>query len=281
MATRSRNTSNRAPKALPLDIRAMNAVAAIVLLLALLVLAAAAIAWATRAPLFTLRSIALDGELTRSNLATVRANALPRLTGNFFSFDLARGRAAFESVPWVRRATVRRVWPNRLAVTLEEHHVAALWQGPADAANAGDRLVNVQGEVFEANPGDVEDEGLVTLTGPDGSAKAMLAMWRRLGQALAPLQARVDTLKLSARGSWHAELDSGAEIELGRGNEDEVVARTQRFVRTLAQATQRFSTGDGAPRELLAADLRHPDGYALRLRGVSTTSLAGRTHTAR
>jgi cell division protein FtsQ len=274
MARSSRNTSNRAPRALPLDVRAMNAVASAVFLLAGLVLAAAAVAWAARAPLFTLRAIALDGELARSNVATVRANALPLLAGNFFSIDLARGRAAFESVPWVRRATVRRVWPNRLAVTLEEHHAAALWQGASDGGVATDRLLNDHGEIFEANLGDVEDESLATLAGPDSAAQSVLAMSRRLTDSLAPIQARIDTLKLSARGSWHAELDSGAELELGRGSDDEVVARTQRFVRTLGQATQRFAGADGTPRVLLAADLRHPDGYALRLRGVSTTTIA-------
>ena len=273
MATRSRNTSNRVPMAPALDIRLMNALATAVFALAALVLLAVAIAWATRAPLFTLRSIALDGELARSNLATLRANALPRLTGNFFSFDLDRGRAAFESVPWVRRALVRRVWPNRLAVTLEEHRTAALWQGDAGS----ERLVNSHGEVFEANLGDVEDENLIALAGPEGSSAAMLAMQRRLNQALAPMAVRIELLKLSSRGSWHAELDSGAELELGRGSEDALVARTERFVRTLGQVTQRFAdagaTGQSA-RALLAADLRHPDGYALRLRGVSTTAVA-------
>jgi len=200
----------------------------------------------------------------------VRANALPQLAGNFFSFDLNRGRAAFESVPWVRQAVVRRVWPNRLAVTIEEHRAVALWQG--DGGN--ERLVNRQGDVFEANLGDVEDDALITLAGPEGSSKAMLAMQRRLADALAPLDVRIDTLKLSSRGSWRAELDSGADIELGRGNEDEVVARVARFVRTLAQVKQRFADVGGSQRALLAADLRHPDGYALRLRGVSTTSLA-------
>jgi cell division protein FtsQ len=265
VATRTRNTKQRAPTALPFDVRLMNAVALAVVVLASLVLAAAGVAWATRAPLFTLRSIALDGELTRSNLATVRANALPRLTGNFFSLDLNRSRAAFESVPWVRRAVVRRVWPNHLAVTLEEHRAAALWQGDAGI----ERLVNDHGEVFEANLGDVEDEGLITLAGPEGSARAMQAMQQRLTAALAPIAARIETLKLSSRGSWQAELDSGATLEFGRGSEDAVVARTERFARTLAQATQGFASA-GGPRALLAADLRHPDGYALRLRGVST-----------
>ena len=272
MATRSRNTRNRSPMATPVDIRVMNMTATAVFALAALVLAAATMAWATRAPLFTLRAIALDGDLARSNLPTVRAVALPRLSGNFFSVDLERGRAAFEAVPWVRQAVVRRVWPNRLAVTLEEHRAAALWQGPDDKDSGNERLVNSRGEVFEANLGDVEDEDLISLAGPEGSAAQMLALQRRLAETLAPLGAAIDHVKLSSRGSWHVELHSGADLELGRGNEDELVARTARFVRTYAQATQRFTDAGGSPRALLAADLRHPDGYALRLRGVSTST---------
>ncbi len=263
MATR--NPSQRAPTVLPPDVRLMNAAALLLAALAALVLAAAGLAWLTRAPMFTLRGITLDGELTRSNLATLRANAVPRLVGNFFSIDLDRGRAAFESVPWVRQAVVRRIWPDRLVVTLEEHHAVALWQGES----GDERLVNDHGEVFEVNLGDVEDEGLITLAGPEGSAAAMLAMQRRLTAALAPIAARIETLRLSSRGSWQAELDSGAKLEFGRGSEDMLVARSERFARTLAQATQGFTTAEG-PRALLAADLRHPDGYALRLRGVST-----------
>ena len=253
-----------APPALPLDVRLMNGVAAVVFVAALLALTAAAVRWATRSPVFTVRAIALDAALQRTNLASVRANALPRLKGNFFSVDLDATRAAFESVPWVRRAVVKRVWPNKLAVTLEEHQAAALWQGD-DRRN--DRLVNTHGEVFEANLGDVEDEGLPTLAGPDARSTQMLAMLQRLSAALAPLALPIDTLRLSSRGSWRAELDGGATIELGRGNDDELVGRAERFTRTLTSVASRFG---GAPRALIAADLRHADGYALRLAGVST-----------
>ena len=279
MATRPKHTVKpRIATALPVDVRLMNAVAGLVFMLAAAALLAALGAWLLRAPLFTLSAITLDGELARSNLATVRANALPQLAGNFFSLDLERGRAAFESVPWVRQAVVRRVWPNRLTVTLEEHHAAALWLDDKDARS--DRLVNDHGEVFEANLGDVEDENLITLAGPEGSSRAMLALQRRLADTLAPIAARIGTLKLSSRGSWRAELDGGASLELGRGGENEVVARAARFVRTLALATQRFADAGGSPRALIAADLRHPDGYAMRLRGVSTTPIAAASKTA-
>ena len=38
------------------------------------------------------------------------------------------------------------------------------------------------------------------------------------------MAARIDTLKLSGRGSWRVELDTGAEVELGRGSDDEIIA---------------------------------------------------------
>jgi cell division protein FtsQ len=261
MATRVRKTPQT-----PLDVRLMNGVAAVVFALALIALVVAAVKWATRSPVFTIRALSLDASLVRTNVASVRANALPRLTGNFFSVDLDATRAAFESVPWVRRAVVRRVWPNRLAVTLEEHQPAALWQG---LERGHERLVNSFGEVFEANLGDVEDEALPTLAGPDARSAQVLAMWRRLVPVLAPLDTPLDALRLSARGSWRAELDSGAEIELGRGIDDEVIARAERLVRTLPSVVGRF--GD-APRALVHADLRHPDGYAIKLAGISTAS---------
>ena len=64
-------------------------------------------------------------------------------------------------------------------------------------------------------------------------------------------------------------LDNGAAVELGRGTPDEVTARTQRFVRTLNQVASRYGR---RPEALVSADLRHGDGYAVRLRGVSTTA---------
>jgi cell division protein FtsQ len=160
---------------------------------------------------------------------------------------------------------VQRRWPNRLAVRLEEHQPAALWI----STDGRDQMVNTHGEVFEANLGDVEDEGLPTFSGPEGSAARMLAMYQRLLPVLGRLdEAGIDSLAMSPRGSWRVELDSGATLELGRGEEAEVLARTERFVRTVAQVTGRFQ------RPLLHVDLRHAGGYAVRLAGVSTVAPA-------
>ena len=55
------------------------------------------------------------------------------------------------------------------------------------------------------------------------------------------------------------------DIELGRGSDDEVLARSERFVRTLTQVTARYQ------RPLQYADLRHADGYAVKLKGITTS----------
>jgi cell division protein FtsQ len=180
----------------------------------------------------------------------------------------AAGRQLLQRRPAARtrrfrgHAVVRRIWPDRLAVTLEEHRPAALWVGE----DGNDRLVNAQGEVFEANVGDVEDDALPSFAGPEGSAQAMLAMYRQLQPLLQRQQIDIDRLHLSGRGSWRVEVDNGAVVELGRGGADEVAARTERFVRTLPQVTGRFR------QPLLSADLRHTDGYAVRLRDVTTSA---------
>jgi cell division protein FtsQ len=251
---------------LPVDVRLTMAGANAVIAVMAIVLAAAALLWLTRLPVFAVRGIVLEGDLTHNTAATVRAHAAPKLAGGLFTLDLERAQAAFESVPWVRRATVRRVWPDRLAVRLEEHVAAAHWI----TSDGADRLVNTHGEVFEANVGDVEDDNLPRLAGPRGSAARVLAMHRALAVALAPLDGAVATLRLSARGSWRVELDGGVAIELGRGDADEVVARAARFARTLPQVMQTYQ------RPLLHADLRHPDGYAVRLKGIATFANAGR-----
>lgn len=244
---------------LPRDIRLMNGVSMAIFALAIVVLVTAGVLALWRAPRFAVRAIELHGDLTRNSAATIRANTVPRLAGNFYSLDLAAAKKVFESVPWVRQAVVRRVWPDRLAVELHEHQPAARWT----AEDGSERLVNQQGEVFEANLGDVESDGLPLLTGPEGSAAAMLDMYRRTQALFQRMERSVAGLSLSGRGSYRVELEDGAIVEMGRGEPGEVLARTERFVATVSQVTGHYH----AP--LLRADLRHAGGYAVRLRGVT------------
>ncbi|MFN0183991.1 MAG: cell division protein FtsQ/DivIB [Aquabacterium sp.] len=265
MASRRPAGARTAATPLPADVRWMNASAALLAAAAVLALAGAGLARAARHPALDLKAIRLEGDLQRNSAAQVRANVAHRLSGNFVTMDLQQAKAAFEALPWVRRAVVSRAWPGRILVRLEEHRPVAVWVGE----DGNDRLVNSFGEVFDANLGDIEDDGLPLLAGPADRAAAMLGMQQRLARTLQAVGGPVERLDLTVRGSWRATLEGGTQIELGRGSDAEVLARAERLARTVAQVTGHFG------RPLQYADLRHADGYAVRLAGVVTVAPAG------
>lgn len=247
---------------MPFDVRLMHLTARLLLVAFVLMAGVAGVSWVVRHPVFAIRTVTVMGDVEHSNALTLRANVTPRLSGTFLTLDLAAAREAFEAVPWVRRAVVQRVFPDRLKVVLQEHQAVAYWNAEGDST-----LVNSFGEVFEANVGEVEQEALPRLSGPQGQAPAVLAVYQALQPMFGRLDLVIEQLELTGRGGWRAQLDSGAVIELGRGEQDEVVERSRRFLATLPQVTSRYGR---TATTLESADLRHQDGYAIRLRGVST-----------
>jgi len=248
----------------PLDVTLMNALSVLLCaVFALLVLGKLA-AWLGQQPGFAISAISVGGDVTHNNAVTMRANVVPGLSGTFLTLDLAQARRAFEALPWVRQAVVRREFPNRLRVRLQEHQAVAYW-GDEDEA----KLVNSFGEVFEANLGEVEQDALPTLAGPAGQAASVLAMYQSLQPEFDRVGMSLAKLELSVHGGWRAELESAAVIQLGSGTVAEVSARLERFLKTLTQVSARYGRQIEA---LESADLRHQDGYALRLRGVTTNA---------
>jgi len=253
------------PVPVPAEIKLMNTLATALFMLFAVMLAGAVASWVLSFKAFAIQGITVTGEVTHNNAVTLRANVAPKLSGTFFTLDLGQARHVFEAVPWVRQAVVRREFPNRLRVQLQEHKAVALW-----GAEGESRLLNTFGEVFEANVGEVEQDGLPRLNGPDLQSAQVLAMYKSLQEIFEKMDLSLELLELSGRGGWRVRLDTGAVIELGGGSAEEVQARTQRFLKTLTQVSSRYGRN---PEALETADLRHENGYALRRRGVTTSVL--------
>jgi cell division protein FtsQ len=246
-----------------MDIRLMQLAGSLLLAVALVLSVLAGVWWLVRLPAFDLRLIKVEGEVTRNNALTLKTNVVPHLQGNFFTLQLEQAQQVFEAVPWVRAAVVRREFPNRLRVQLLEQQPEALW-GEEGAST----LLNRQGQIFEANLGEVEAEGLARLKGPASQSQQVLAMYQSLRSVLQTADMAIDELELSPRGSWRLLTAHGAVIELGRGQPHELMEQLQVFLRTLPEVASRYGR---TPKALTSADLRHKDGYALKLQGVTTT----------
>lgn len=247
----------------PMDVRLMNISASLLGIGVCVALLSTAAWWAVRHPYFSIARIVVQGDTVHNNEVTLRANLASRLQGNFFTLDLLQVRSTFESIPWVRKANVRREFPNQLRINLEEHQSAGLWGADSDS-----RLINSYGEVFEANTGDAEVDDLPRLIGPDGQSATVLEVYRSLSPLFVSLDAGIEQLELTGRGSWRMLLDSGALIELGRGTAAEIVLRVRKFISTYTQVSSAYQRTGLEPVELV--DLRHNQGYAIRLRGVTT-----------
>lgn len=266
MKTRGRRQRSTGPGSGPLNpwhnVRVLHASANVLLGLTLAALLAVGVSRLVHLPAFDLRGVSIEAaegsELRYVSTPHLRTSALHRIRGNFFTVDLDAVRLGFESVPWVRKATVRRIWPDRLAVTLEEHRPLALW---------GDgRLLNTFGELYAVNLAEAEEQGpLPELAGPPGSERAVLERFGEVARWVSPLGRFPVALSLSPRYAWSARLDDGTTLLLGREEGLPVEARVRRWAAVYPRVRARL---DGQPE---VVDLRYPNGFAVRAVGVLAT----------
>jgi cell division protein FtsQ len=251
------------------DVKALNSLSNALLVLALLALLACGLWWLSQRPMFTLRTIRVEGveetALRRVNVLTIRGSAVPRIRGNFFTADLNAVRIAFESVPWVRKAMVRREWPNTLIVTLEEHRALGTWGDDG-------RLLSVKGDVFTANLAEAEDDGeLLEFDGPDGSEKEVATRFSQFRDWLAPLKVMPEAVELSNRYAWTVKLDSGVTVQLGRADSDATLKeRIARLVSVYPQLMERLQG------KIENVDMRYPNGLALKADSSVLAALNGK-----
>jgi len=224
------------------DHRKLNRVSSVLQLLFVVLSLYALAIFTMRLPIFPLREVQIQGEVIHTSQEQIGALLHSHFKGNFFTFDLERLREAFSLLPWVRSATVRRVWPDQLDVSLEEHSVLARWGEHA--------LVNSFGEVYEA----ASDLKLPVFRGPDGSAREMTERFVEFNHILTPLSHEVRELALSERRAWTLTLDSGMVLQLGREHFRERLAR---FVNVYPRAIATLAV---PPKRV---DLRYQNGFAL------------------
>ena len=220
----------------------MNGVAGALYIVAAALALVMAWALAARQPLFELREVTIGGALAHVTRGEIEG-VVRQLKGNFLTLDLAAVSASFQKLPWVRKVSVRRQWPARLDVALEEHVPLARWIGGA--------LVNTQGEVFRA----AYDGNLPVFVGPEGAAREIAIQYRYFRSSLQTIGQTPVRVEVSPRRAWQLKLASGMTLALGR---EQVEARLARFVamheRTLATLGSRIDY----------VDLRYANGFAVR-----------------
>jgi cell division protein FtsQ len=198
-----------------------------------------------RSAWFPIREIEVKTAVQRTSKGEIQAVSSERIRGNFFAVSPDEVRMGLEKLPWVRSASVRRIWPDRLEVALEEHVALARW--------GDDSLVNSQGERFFGRT----DQPLPQFVGPAGTEREVARRYRRFAAIAAPLGAPLERVVLTPRYAWQLRLGSGLNIMLGR-DADAAESRLRRFVEVYDVALEKMR------KKHEYVDLRYPSGFALR-----------------
>ena len=198
-------------------------------------------------PTFPIKQVTFVGDMQRVDSAEL-ARVAGGIRGSMMRTNLSDVKAVFKQVHWVRNADVRRRFPATLEVSVEEHRPFARWK---DGESERGLLVNTFGEVFEAPL----DAPLPMFSGPDGTAREVLANYEKFVAQLAVISQTPTVVTLSARRAWELKLDNGASLELGR---TEVSERLDRYVKAYAAipALQLVNA---------QIDLRYQSGMALKV----------------
>lgn len=194
-------------------------------------------------PIFPIREVKVDGQLAHVNREQIKLIVAKHLKGNFFTLDLIKTRDAFEKLPWARNVSVRRRWPDKLDVAIEEHQALARWGNIA--------LVNTHGELFQA----ATDAELPVFYGPGDGVMEVTKSYGNYSLILNKADIKIAQVTLSPRRAWEIKTNKGLKIALGRVDMD---VRLDKFARAYQSTLSQLNV------KVVYADLRYPNGFAVR-----------------
>ena len=215
---------------------------------------------------FRITSIALAGghQLTREEILTIAG-----VTGrtSLLFLDATAARARLKANPWVVEATVLKLYPGRLHVSIVEREAFALWQKDGKVV-----VISADGTVLEPYvTRRFARLPMVVGAGSETKAKDFLATVDQVPSIRDQLQSAI----LVANRRWNLKLKNGIDIKLPETGVEAALATLVRL-----DQTKKLLTRDIEVVDLRLADrvtVRLSDGaYATRLEQLKPAKTKGR-----
>ncbi len=161
--------------------------------------------------------------------------------------DVNELRERLERVPMIGSATVRKLYPNELVITLTEREPHAIWQNNGELF-----VIAADGTVIDL----MQDERYTALPFVVGeSANVRSKEYLALLDAAGPLKGRIRAGTLVAGRRWTLKMDNGMDVRLPEKGAADALARLVKL-----ESEQKILEKD-----VLAIDLRIADRVVVRL----------------
>ncbi|MCP3848654.1 MAG: FtsQ-type POTRA domain-containing protein [Gammaproteobacteria bacterium] len=229
--------------------------------------------WLNEPENFPFKKVELVNRLENQESRELQKIAAKALNGGFFSLDVDAFRADLLSqLPWVKSVSVRKVWPNKLLVSITEHKPVVRWKTESAVSKTakGYQLLSQEGLIIE--PELTEQQKLkfnrmALLSGPETSAENVLRRCVEFSKSLEAIGLGVKHCGMNKRRAWqlsliqgikassHNEADIKIEIKLGKEN---ILQQLKRFIRVFSGKLKHYLNA------VEYADLRYSNGFSIK-----------------
>jgi cell division protein FtsQ len=170
--------------------------------------------WVSSASGLAIDNVRITGQSETSEIAVLNRLEL-QPEASLALLDLAAARERVETLPWVENATLRKIYPATLKVTINERKPFVLWQRDQTLS-----VIDETGRVIsDASDGHYD---LIRVVGQGADKRAGEAL--ALADTAASIRSRLRAAVLISERRWNLVLDNGVTLMLPQDEPAEALA---------------------------------------------------------
>ena len=196
--------------------------------------------------LFPLKRVVIREPLHYGDLHEVSEIIRNHQQRDLMHMDIAVLAEEMQQLDWIAKASVYKRWPDTVEMDLVERVPVVRWGEKA--------FLDADGAAFTI-PDNDKLRHLFTVHGPDGYEKQVLGYYQLIAPWLSKQRIAIQELYLDQRLVWHARLENGLDVILGR---DQLNERLKKLIVVNDKVIEPYA------RYIDGIDLRYHDGFSVR-----------------
>lgn len=199
---------------------------------------------------FPIKAVKIYG-VQHTDQKILQQGLIPFVSKGFFSIDVESIKDRLLQSAWVSKASVQRVWPDEVLISVVEKKPIAKWNNTS--------LISSNGEVFSPEL-NTYPEGLTELVGPPGQQIQILQYYKKLCGLFNPLHLKISRFEFAPLHTFFLTFNNGMKLSVGY---KDVLTHLSHFVKVYPKIIGQRSN------EIEYVDLRYPNGLAVKWKTVA------------
>lgn len=204
---------------------------------------------------FAIEDIQVAGKIEYASINMVHQVLQQHVTQKaLYQVDVSRLSEELVAIPWIETASIQRIWPHELIVTLVETVPIAVWNREEILSNRGD--------VFK--PEKIESHAqLPSLIGADSQVRTVTDMYRQTSTILRQAQLKLVEIEYQQGLVWHLHTQDQAR----ENDQFTIVLDGDKSFDRLYRFVSHYQSLNQMEKKPKRVDLRYPTGMAVSWHG--------------